>query len=736
MSLIELLKKAEQAFLGQTITASHLLLVMAEEEERELGRILAPSGLSVQRFKEVLRPLADDPVEEDREIILECMALGQGSTTGWHLLKTLRDKPGHRITHTLVQAGMDLEGLAKGLKDNAPQNPLVALRSRMAEESALFKYGRDLTAEAASGAFDDLCPRPKQLESLIRILLRKERPNPVLTGPAGVGKTALVELLARQLARGEMPEKLLDTRVFEISMGKLVAGTKYRGELEARFEAVIKALRKVKSAILFIDEFHLVWGAGRAEGAPMDVANLLKPELSRGRLRVIGATTSEEYHRYIELDPALARRFNELRLEEPQGEVLLEILKKKRMGLQNHHEVAIPDLILTRAMELTELHLPNRHQPAKTIDLLDTSAASVVRRGGTELTEEDLLEALEDQTGRPLTGVGDEERHRLLELKDRLREKIIGQDGAIDKVVSTLIYRRQHLGEEERNMGSFLFIGNTGVGKTELARQLAVEMFGSEDALLRLDMAEYKGFDALHKLIGASLSIPNSREGVLASWLYQRGTGVILFDEIEKANPEVHQLLLGMLDRGRISDGRGEELDTRQCVIIFTSNALSPEALKKEQVGFKTGEEMGTERDITGLLAEEFPREFLGRLDEIILFNDLGDEELKQILKIHVARGLNRFLKEGVMVEYDEVRLLDHLIDGLRQAKESGARGVKRVLERMFLQPIAMAVASYSGKKPMIVTLTDEFYRTGKVEIAPGKGGREDEREKQGTARV
>ena len=730
MSLLELIRKAEQAFPGKRIAATHLLLVLAEEEEKELAGILAPSGLTVERFREALSPLSEEPVKEDQDLVTECWKHSKGSPTGWHLLSAILANPGHRITQALVEAGMDLEGLKRGLDRHKPQGgPIERVKEKAAQGSELLKYGRDLTQEAAGGAFDDLSPRPKQLKRLIQILLRKERPNPVLTGPAGVGKTALVELLARELVHGEVPEKLRGTRVFEISMGKLVAGTMYRGQFEARLEAVLKALREAEPAILFIDEFHLVWGAGRAEGAPIDAANILKRELNRGQLRIIGATTSEEYHRYIKRDPALDRRFTELPLEEPSGKLLLEILKGKREGLEEHHGVRIPDAILAKAAELADLHLPNKHQPAKTIDLLDTSAVQAVSRGGEELTEKDLLKTLEDMTGGPLLPPGEETRRQLLELGERLKRKIIGQDEAIDKVVATLIYRRQRLGEAERNMGSFLFIGNTGVGKTELARTLARELFKSEQALLHLDMAEYKGGDGVHKLIGFPTGLPGGEAGVLTGWLYRHGTGVILFDEIEKAHREVHHLLLGMLDRGRIRDARGEELDTRQCVIILTSNALSPEALeryrKRQPLGFGTEEEAESKPDISELLAESFPREFLGRLDEIILFNDLGDEELKGILKLKLREGLSRFELEGVRVEYEEDRLLDHLLDALkRQGKAGGAREVKRLLERTVFQPLALALAGYSGERPVTLVLTDEFYSSGRVVIGP-VGGRQ-----------
>ena len=718
--LHKLQKIAQDAYPGKTTTASHLLFVWADGEPDELSRLLSKSGLSVEQLKQALEPLIAEPAEEDRRIVTECIhSVSEGSVTGWHLLNTLCGQPGHRITKALVEAGIDLKGLRKGLDENAPQDRLVLMCMQAAKVGPLLKYGRDLTEEAATGAFDDLCDRPQQMKSLLRILLRKQKANPVLTGHAGVGKTALVELLARDLVHKNVPERLIGTRLFEIGMGKLVAGTKYRGEFEERFDTVMEALKQAEPAILFIDEFHLVWGAGRAEGAPMDAANMLKPLLNRGKLRIIGATTSEEYHRYIMRDSALARRFEELRLEEPDRELLLKMVKKQSEELERHHKIEIPDAIVSHAIELANLHLPNLHQPDKTIGLLDSSASNAAARKMPTLTEDDLLETLEGQTGRKLR-LDDVGRASLLELGPKLRQRIIGQDEAIEKVISTLIYRCQHLGEAERNLGSFLFIGSTGVGKTELARSLAIALFGNEDHLLRLDMAEYGGYDATQKLIGSSGFLAGSDEGVLANWLYARGSGVILIDEIEKASEAVRNLLLGMLDRGRIRNARGEELDTRQCVVVLTSNALKPGALKRQPSGFSRDDK--GRRDIVELLSDRFPHEFLGRLDEIVLFNDLGDGELKEILKMHLKEELSQFGRDGVSVKYDEEQLLEHLFRGLKEAKTSGARGVKRLLQRMLMQPLAVALAGYGGKRPATVILNDEFYRAGKVEIIPRVG--------------
>lgn len=721
-SLFALQKRASEVFPGQNLNAVHYLYVWPDVDKAALGKLLRHSGLTPARFQEALQPLLANPDEGDRDILGECIrGVEAGATaTGWHLLRVLCDQPRHRITTALVQAGLDLKGLRKGLEENHPQSEPLILRGGPGAMSEILPYGRDLTAEAAQGAFDDLCPRPEELEKLINILLRKERPNPVITGPAGVGKTALVELLARQIVREEVPPKLRNTPVFAVSMGRLVAGTKYRGDFEQRFYAVL-AMAKRARAILFIDEFHLVWGAGRAEGAPMDAANLLKSELDRegeGTLRIIGATTSAEFHEYVGRDKALQRRFEELHLEEPKGEALLGILRKKREGLEKHHGVTIPDLLVVRAAELTDRFLPNQNQPAKAVDLLDSGAARAVSRGATTLTEDDLLKALEVKTGSPLSALDETEARRLLALADLLKQKIVGQDEAIGQVVATLIYRRQHLGKPEKNWASFLFVGNTGVGKTELARLLAFELFGSEQALLHLNMGEYQGFDAVSKLIGTSLPGARSAGGTLTGWLYARGTGLILFDEIEKASGDIYHLLLGMLDRGRIRDARGQELDTRHCVIVFTSNAVDPTSLGKGSAGFfSQSHPQPMEQRLIEILAKTFPKEFLTRLDAIILFRDLTDEDLTKILRLRLKEGFSRFAQQGVRVQYNEAQLLAHLLRGLKELGGGGARGVDKVLDRLVFQPLALVLAMHPQVRPITLVLGEEFYRVGAIHL-------------------
>ena len=724
MPLLALQKLAMQTFRGKAITPAHLLVVWADDDEKELSTLLSHSGLSIGQLKDALALFVANPAKDDADLFRDCvLSIPEGmGATGWHLLRTVSQSPERRITQALVQAGMDLDGLKKGLDEAAPQDPLAVLRGKVAKASPLLpllKYGRDLTEEAAKGAFDDLAARPKEMESLRLILSRKYKRCPVLTGPAGAGKTALVELLARDLASGKVPGNLAGTRLFEVRLGQLVAGTKYRGDFEERFYAMVGAVQQAEPAILFIDEFHEIWGAGRAEGAPMDAANMLKPLLNRGGLRIIGATTSEEYHRYITADPALDRRFSELRLEAPSGELLLQMVRRKADELQKDTGVAITDTILGRAVELTDLHLPNYHQPDKTITLLDDSVVRASNRQAKELTEDDLLRTLEAETGRPLGKLSQTELLSLGDLAQRLRRRIVGQDEAIDRVASTLIYRRQDLGETERNLGSFLFVGSSGVGKTELARSLAVAMFDDEEALLRLDMAEYSGFDAIQKLIGTSRAFASSQAGVLVSWLYSHGSGVLLFDEIEKAHHEVRLLLLGMLDRGRIRSARGEELDTRRCVVVLTSNAIKPEALERDAIGF--GGRVET-KDVMALLSDVFPREFLGRLDETILFRNLADDDLRKILQMRLEEALSRFARQGVAMRYDEERLIGHLLRVWKEARGSAseARALKRLLERNLLQPLGVELASYQGDKPVEITLGDEFYETGRVRIGAG----------------
>jgi ATP-dependent Clp protease ATP-binding subunit ClpA len=550
-------------------------------------------------------------------------------------------------------------------------------------------------------------------DRIIDVLMRKNKGNGVLTGAAGVGKTALAEGLALRIVKGDVPHPLQGVRVFEVSMGKLVAGTIFRGQFEERLEKVMEALKACRPSILFIDEMHLIWGAGRAEGAPMDAGNLLKPVLARGEVRILGATTVEEYRRYICRDEALSRRFEEIRLEEPSGELLMNMLRPQTEGLALHHGIKIPGALIQSAVSLTDHFLPNRRQPDKSVDLLDTSSVRAVQNGRAALTEADLLETMARLTGLSIGTLQGESLSQLRNLSRNLKQQIIGQDHAMDKIAATLTYRRHIQGVKDRNLGTFLFCGATGVGKTKTAQLLAEHYCGDLRKLLHLDMAEYTLPDGMNKLIGVPDGfVGGEKEGVLASFLHTHGSGVILCDEIEKAHPEVHRLFPGILDNGRIRTAQGRLLDTRQSVIVFTTNAITPAALDRQTIGFGKSVD---QPDPLDLLSEHFPRELLGRFDEIILFNTLTALDLRHILEQQIKEAVLHLAAREIRVEFEMDRLCNHLLSNKKDSK-TGARGIARLIEQKLLQPIALlSLQQEHSGAPLTVILDEDSYAQDRV---------------------
>jgi len=643
-----------------------------------------------------------------------------GSLHALHLLQELLRMHAHPFTGFF--SSKDLARLKSNLGRMQGEGPgLLAVHGieQPRETSALDRYGRDLTAEAEKGAFEALAPRPEDLDRLTQVLMRAQKGNPVLTGPAGVGKTALVELLAAQLVKGEATESLLGSRVVEISMGKLVAGTRYRGDFEERFEQVMAAVQEHPNTIIFIDELHLIWGAGRAEGVVMDASNLLKPYLARGGFRLIGASTVTEYRRYIASDPALARRFQEIRLREPEPEVLFRMVAAQAKHLAKHHGITLDDAIITQAIELTDQHLLQRQQPDKSVDLLDCASVDAIRSGFHHLDAALLKQTLARMTDRPLLDPGSQERQQLVDLATSLRKRIFGQDEALERVCATLLHRRMDYGTRERCLGTFLFVGETGTGKTELARALATEYFGRSDALLHLDMAEYASADAINSLLGAPLGYADHGEpGRLVSWLQTVDSGLILLDEIEKAHPSVIRLLLGLLDNGRMTGTAGESLDARACIIVLTSNALLPSQTRKASIGF-SGESSPV--DVEKLLAGHFPVELLGRLDEMILFHPLDSEAMCDILGLQLDRTIQAFRRRQIHLVFDSQRLLDWLMERFKRAA-SGARGLNRLVETHVSQPISTAILGSEVEGPLKVVLGEEFFKGERPTVIPMDG--------------
>jgi ATPases with chaperone activity, ATP-binding subunit len=585
------------------------------------------------------------------------------------------------------------------------EEPEQAAPQRGARTPRLDRFGTDLTARAARGGLDPVIGRDAEIEQVLEVLARRTKNNPVLIGDPGVGKTAIVEGIAQRIAEGSVPQQLRGVRVVSVDVGAMVAGTKYRGEFEQRLTSIIdEVVRAKRGVVLFIDEVHAIVGAGSAEGAPMDAATLLKPALARGDLQLIGATTPGEYRKHIEKDAALERRLEPVRIAPPTVEGTIEILRGLRARYEEHHDVLIGDDALTAAATLSDRYLTDRFLPDKAIDLLDRAAARArisvptdpaaraslleqLRRArdvavdaedyerAMELTREieaaeapppsgpplitanDVAAVVARSTGIPVTELTRAERDKLLDLERLLHRRVVGQDEAVTAVADAVRAGRAGLSSPNRPVGSFLFIGPTGVGKTELARALAEVLFGSPDALLRFDMSEYADRGSAMRLVGAPPGhIGFDEPGQLTEAVRRSPYAVLLLDEIEKAHLEVTNTLLQVLDAGRLTDAHGRTVDFTNTVVIMTSN-------------------LGVE-----LLPGVFRAEFRARIDEVVQFHPLGPDELRAIARLLLAETVERVRKQGIELDVRDAAVAWFAEHGTQP--ELGARPLRRTIAR------------------------------------------------------
>jgi ATP-dependent Clp protease ATP-binding subunit ClpC len=612
-----------------------------------------------------------------------------------------------------------------------------------------------MTRMAEAGQLDPVAGRGTELERVIQILCRRTKNNPVLLGEPGVGKTAVAEALAQRIAAGDVPEELKNKRLVSIDLTSTVAGTKYRGEFEERLKRLLKDVQRLGNVILFIDELHTIVGAGSAEGS-IDAANILKPALSRGELQVLGATTHEEYRKYIRKDAALERRFQPVTVDPPTPEVALDILKVLRPKYEAHHRMTITDDALTAAVTLSHRYLPDRFLPDKAVDLMDEAAACAriaaealppdlalldskckdavqklegairaqdfeqaallrdaeqsfrqqleegrtrwLHRSGTHrgrVTSAHVAQVLSGWTGIPVCSLTEDESQRLLHLEDTLHRRVVGQEDAVAAVAAAIRRSRSGLKEAHRPVGSFLFAGPSGVGKTELCRALAEALFGSEEALLRLDMSEYMEPQSAARLIGSPPGYVGYEEGgKLTEAIRKRPYRVVLFDELEKAHGEVCNLLLQLLEDGMLTDSHGNRADFRNAVIVMTTNA-GAEALaaSTHPLGFGTPKEEDAQHAVHAALQKLFRPEFLNRIDEVICFHALTPEEIRRIAGVLVEQCGKRFSAQGVTLEADEAALTVIA----RQGSDPlyGVRPMRRYLRQQLENPAAQLLLSH-----------------------------------------
>ena len=630
-------------------------------------------------------------------------------TNLFHILIAILEDPGKQISKALSDCGIKIPDLKTAAEDLSRKvfAPVGAEgridRKRGGDEQItknpfLDRYGRDLTKLAREGRLGPILERRDETLQVIRTLTKKTKNNPLLIGEPGVGKTAIVEGLALRVAKGNITPLLSNTRIIELNLGLLIAGTKYRGEFEERVNRIISEASSNPDIILFIDEIHSLVGAGRAEGAAMNAADIMKPALSRGEIVSIGATTISEYRKYIEKDSALERRFQPIIIKEPSPEESIKILDRLK---ESWKEIFIEPSALRAAVELSVKYVPARRLPDKARDILEEACTRVkvpqlsvygdeAKRSSGVVTAEAVAQVVSELTGIPIARLTEEGKVRFLKMAEIIKKRVIGQDDAVEKVTQVVKIQMVGLKDNRRPVGVFLFLGPTGVGKTELAKALAEFLFGSEDEIIRLDMSEYKEKHMVSRLIGAPPGyIGHDEEGQLTGRLLSKPYAIVLLDEIEKAHPEAFDLFLQLFDEGRLTDSKSRTVDARNAIFIMTSN-MGSEFYNKGPLGFVHPEnENGRtiKEDIFSNLSKTFRIEFLNRIDEIIFFNPLSQNSLN-VIALNLLDELREKL-ENKGIHFDiEDRVLELIIkEGYDPAM--GARPLKRAIERLIVQPLS-----------------------------------------------
>lgn len=776
------------------VGTEHILYGLVKEGSGVAATALNECGVTEDALREKLESIngtmslveltPDDFTPRTKRVLRAAVIIS--SKTGYtyvgteHLLLAILSESDSYAVAFLEELGVSVERLAqavsKGMQGGADdgfggfENESAPNGSQKGG-SALDKFGRDLTQAAKNGEIDPVIGREKEIQRVIQILSRRTKNNPVLIGEPGVGKTAVAEGLALEIAKGNVPEILKDKRVVSLDLTGMVAGAKYRGDFEERIKAAIDEVKKSKNTILFIDELHTIVGAGAAEGSA-DAANILKPSLARGDFQVIGATTLNEYRKYIEKDAALERRFQPVKVGEPTPEQAVQILKGLRDSYEAHHKVKITDEAINAAVTLSSRYIADRYLPDKAIDLIDEGASKVrlasltspdnvkeledeiadyekekasaineqdferaarlrdeqkelqtklddakkkwqeQQKGNSgEVTAEDIAKIVSEWTGIPVVQLTKEESERLLNMENVLHERVIGQSEAVTAIAKAIRRGRVGLKDPKRPVGSFIFLGPTGVGKTELCKALAEAMFGDENAMLRLDMSEYMEKHTVSKLIGSPPGYVGFEEGgQLTEKVRRKPYSVVLFDEIEKAHPDVFNMLLQILEDGRLTDSQGRTVDFKNTVIIMTSNVGARLITEKQSsLGFNSENENVEESEkkdikelVTGELRKVFRPEFLNRVDDIIVFNKLNKDEIKQIAVKMLKTLENRLDKMNIKISFTDNAVSKIADKGFDE--NYGARPLRRAIQNEIEDPLSEQMLEGKVKDGAVVT--------------------------------
>ena len=785
------------------IGTEHILLGLIHEGEGVAAKALESLGISLQAVRDQVEeiigqggssPSGHIPFTPRAKKVLElslreALQLGHNYIGTEHiLLGLIREGEGvaaqvltklgadlSRVRQQVIQllsgySGSEGAGAEGGRKDRASATTGGGSGDSASGSLVLDQFGRNLTQLAREKKLDPVIGRVREAERVMQVLSRRTKNNPVLVGEPGVGKTAIVEGLARSIAADDVPEPLRDKQLYTLDLGALVAGSRYRGDFEERLKKVLKEIKTRGDIILFIDELHTLVGAGAAEGA-IDAASILKPMLARGELQTIGATTLDEYRKHLEKDAALERRFQKIIADEPSAPLPIEILKGLRDRYEDHHKVTITDQAVVAAANLADRYISDRHLPDKAIDLIDEAGSRLrLRRMETppdfkevenelaqvtqekktavetqdfeeagrlrdkekdllqrkedmetemkdsgvdlfdEVDEEAIAEVLSVWTGIPVYKLTEEETAKLLRMETELHKRVIGQEDSIKAVSQAIRRTRAGLKDPKRPSGSFIFLGPSGVGKTELAKTLAEFLFGDEQALISLDMSEYMEKHTVSRLVGSPPGYVGYEEGgQLTEAVRRKPFSVVLFDEIEKAHPDVFNTLLQILEEGRLTDSQGRSVDFRNTVLIMTSN-LGTRDLRKANLGFTKNDESVTydrmKEKVTESLKEHFRPEFLNRVDEVIVFHELSRSEVTEIVDLMVARVANQLESQGMGLEVT-VDAKHHLADK-GYDPELGARPLRRAIQRLVEDPLSERLLLKEFKAGQIIVVDVE----------------------------
>jgi ATP-dependent Clp protease ATP-binding subunit ClpC len=730
-------------------------------------------------FVERISSTAELPLSEESKKVLayashEAESMLHSTVGSEHLLIGILRVEGCLAMRTLTQHGMDLYGVREEVLALAKEREATQQKKEL---PFLAEYGRDLTLLAVQGSFDPLIGREEEVERIIQILSRRTKNNPILLGEPGVGKTAIVEGLAQRIVEGKVPILLAEKRLLALDLSLIVAGTKYRGQFEERLKGILAELRENPDLIVFIDEIHSLIGAGSAEGS-LDAANILKPALSRGEISCIGATTLKEYRKYIEKDRSLLRRFQSIQIEPPSAEETLDILKGVKDRYEAFHKVEYSADALRAAIYQSTRYISDRQQPDKAIDVIDEAGAKVKLRrvrdtqnlrrleqeigeivremkaaisdkdferavylrgreielredmdrikvhsdedARLEVTARDIEEVISSWTGIPVSSLQSEEAEKLMRMEDTLRRRVVGQDDAISAISRAIRRSRLGVSNPQRPVGSFIFLGPSGVGKTEVARRLGEFLFASIHSLVRFDMSEYMEKHAVSKLIGSPPGyVGHDEGGQLTERIRRQPYSVVLFDEIEKAHPDVANLLLQILEDGMLTDAYGNQVDFKNTIVLMTSNIGSKMVMRGGRMGFGEADDeqefARIEQEILAALKQSFSPEFINRVDEVIVFNPLGGTELRAIVDILLSDVNLTLAERGLRVEVSE-KAKDWLLEQAGVDPSTGARPLRRTIQRHIQDAVSEILIAQHGEKIGLIEVSIEG---DELEFAP-----------------